>query len=146
MTCAKCNEAIADRDEFSRRLDELAEHIETVGTDAVFSVLSDFCRDHGIRIDPDDPRRGISEAIRPAPDWGRQHGFSFSIGAPEWDLGTLRQTGLDGGGHLSVQVWVCHSTEDPLIGVAAMTNLSPTQAERAGLALISAARRARWER
>lgn len=132
MTCKKCSQALSDRDE-----------VESVGTDAVVSVLTDFCRDHGIRIDADDPRRGIAEAIRPAPEWGRQQGFAYSVGAPEWDIGTLRQTGLDGGGRLSIQVWACHATDEPLIGVASMTNLTADQAEKAGLALLSAARRAR---
>jgi len=146
MDCKDCAEALADRDEFARRLDELAEHVETVGTEAVVSVLEDLCRDHGIRIDNKDPRRGIIEAIRAAPEWGRQPGFAFSVGAPEWDLGTLRQTGLDGGGRVSVQVWECHATEEPLIGLAAMTNLTANQAERLAYALLSAARRSRWAR
>jgi hypothetical protein len=139
MACKEC-EAWRDR------CDELAEHVEAVGTDAVVSVLSDFCRDHGIRIDRDDPRRGISEAIRPAPEWGRQSGFAFSVGAPEWDLGTLRQSGLYGGGRVSIQVWTCHSSEEPLVGLAAMANLTADQAEKTAYALLSAARRARWAR
>jgi hypothetical protein len=146
MGCNNCAEALAARDEFARRMDELAEHVKTVGTDAVVSVMEDLCRDHGIRIDTDDPRRGIVEAIRPAPQWGKMQGFAFSIGAPEWDRGTLRQAGLDGGGRVSVQVWECHATEEPLIGLAAMANLTADQAERLAYALISASRHARWER
>lgn len=76
-------------------------------------------------------------------EWPPKHSVSigggvFSQGAPSWDFGIWRQSGLDGGGRASVQVWRCHSGEC-LVGVAAMANLDVDQARALAEALLAAA-------
>lgn len=76
-------------------------------------------------------------------EWPPKHstalgGGVFSQGSPNWDFGVWRQSGLDGGGRASVQVWRTH-TGECLIGLAAMTNLDVSQARKLAEALLAAA-------
>jgi len=81
--------------------------------------------------------------LRYQSEWPPKHsvaigGGVFSKGSPSWDFGVWRQSGLDGGGRASVQVWKTHNGEC-LVGVSAMANLDVDQARHLAEALLAAA-------